>query len=694
MKKLWVTLFVIFCFSLFLGAVFAANNVTSVNTQVFQETGSNLHIVCDSGCSGISGFADATSFTAGTTPVNIAAGIYNDALTLSSGQAGAVRLTANREMRVVCDSGCTGGSGAVDEAAFTQGTTSFNPIGGLYATSITNLTAGQAGVARLTTDRMLFVNIGDIGGNPVVTGTGTSGNGIPRVTVSSDSSITANAGTNLNTSLLALDTSVNGILNSQGSSTSGEKGALILGAVTTSAPSYTTAQSSPISLDTAGNLRINCVTGCSGGSGGTSAVDEAAFTQGTTSYTPLGGLYATSVTNLTAGQAGVARLTTDRMLFVNLGDVGGSAIATAATGIIKVGLTDGGGSVINSTSGALNVQVSGPFFVDNTAFTYGTSTSSNIGCVYNSSITNLTSGNAGVVSCAPNRSIITANMMSGTTPGTAPAWTAITGGIYNSSAPSPTNGQTLPMQMDSSGRVIVNCGSGCGGSGGTSIADNAAFTQGTTSETPMGALYTTSYTSCTSGNSCIPQITIDGMLFTNLQKMNGVTVLMGNGTSGTGSQRVNLASDNTAIANWGQGATGSAVPSGAVYLAGNGSGNLTGQVVCDKNVILNAFSTSGSTQEVAASGSTKVYICGFTVNSSSTTAVTAKLVYGTGTNCATSPSDLSVAVPLQAVASSAPVGQNVVAPSNVVWATPASQAVCINLSAAQAVDAQFWYTQF
>lgn len=42
----------------------------------------------------------------------------------------------------------------------------------------------------------------------------------------------------------------------QGSTTSGQTGALILGAVTTAAPSYTTGQSSPLSLDTTGALRI------------------------------------------------------------------------------------------------------------------------------------------------------------------------------------------------------------------------------------------------------------------------------------------------------------------------------------------------------------------------------------------------------------------------------------------------------
>lgn len=77
------------------------------------------------------------------------------------------------------------------------------------------------------------------------------------VTQSGSWTVTANAGTNLNTSALALDTSVNGILVAQGSTTSGEKGPLAQGAVTTAAPTYTNAQTSPLSLTTAGALRTD-----------------------------------------------------------------------------------------------------------------------------------------------------------------------------------------------------------------------------------------------------------------------------------------------------------------------------------------------------------------------------------------------------------------------------------------------------
>lgn len=66
--------------------------------------------------------------------------------------------------------------------------------------------------------------------------------------------VTANIGT---TGGLALDASVTGLQVSQGSTTSAQKGDLVMGAVTTAAPSYTTAQTSPFSLTTAGALRVD-----------------------------------------------------------------------------------------------------------------------------------------------------------------------------------------------------------------------------------------------------------------------------------------------------------------------------------------------------------------------------------------------------------------------------------------------------
>lgn len=75
-------------------------------------------------------------------------------------------------------------------------------------------------------------------------------------------SITANAGTNLNTSALALETggnlaTISGTAISQEATTSGVKGVTAFGAVTTAKPSYTTAKSDALSLDTSGLLRVS-----------------------------------------------------------------------------------------------------------------------------------------------------------------------------------------------------------------------------------------------------------------------------------------------------------------------------------------------------------------------------------------------------------------------------------------------------
>lgn len=67
------------------------------------------------------------------------------------------------------------------------------------------------------------------------------------------------------------------------------------------------------------------------------------------------------------------------------------------------------------------------------------------------------------------------------------------------------------------------------------------------------------------GKVGIDQTTVGTTNAISIAQIGANTVLTGNGTSGTGAQRVNISSDNTGIATWGQGATGSAVPSGAVY---------------------------------------------------------------------------------------------------------------------------------
>jgi hypothetical protein len=58
---------------------------------------------------------------------------------------------------------------------------------------------------------------------------------------------------------------ISAALVAQGSTTSGQSGELTLAAVTTASPSYTSAQTSPLSLDVNGGLRVNVIAGGAGG---------------------------------------------------------------------------------------------------------------------------------------------------------------------------------------------------------------------------------------------------------------------------------------------------------------------------------------------------------------------------------------------------------------------------------------------
>lgn len=143
------------------------------------------------------------------------------------------------------------------------------------------------------------VNVSQFGGTATVTGTGASGSGIPRVTVSNDSSIILAAG----------------------SATVGK-------------------------VDILGNA------------GATMDVAEAGAAAATNSL-QVAGVYTSTLPTLTTGQGGTFQLDAKSQALVDLNYVAGSAVSTAATGIIKVGLTDGSGTTLNSTSNALNVFCTG-----------------------------------------------------------------------------------------------------------------------------------------------------------------------------------------------------------------------------------------------------------------------------------------------------------------------------------------------
>lgn len=155
---------------------------------------------------------------------------------------------------------------------------------------------------------------------------------------------------------------------------------------------------------------------------------------------------------------------------------------------------------------------------------------------------------------------------------TAPTNGLLTLGVYNSTEPSPTTGQSVGIQLDSKGRQRQV------------IMDAAGNTRGA---------------NVNASNQL--SVSIDGStatnISTNIAQMNGVAVTMGNGVSGTGVQRVTIASDSTGTVaatqsgTWSDRVVGNA--GGAFDAANNGA--------VPANILAMGFeeATQGTTQPTA-----------------------------------------------------------------------------------------------
>jgi hypothetical protein len=190
--------------------------------------------------------------------------------------------------------------------------------------------------------------------------------------------------------------------------------------------------------------------------------------------------------------------------------------------------------------------------------------------------------------------------------GTGATNSLLAGGVYNTSAPTLTNGQQAALQFDVNGNLKITGGS----AGGTSLADEGTFTQGTTNTTPAGCLFTSSVVNLTTGQAGAVRCTNDRMM---------------------------LVSDPLllAAAQAGTATNGSAPSASSIGVGGNGSGATGGlqrlQIICDQHAFFD--STTQLTTLVAGVSGRKIYICGYIV-STGATATNIGLTSGTGTNCA------------------------------------------------------------
>jgi hypothetical protein len=189
------------------------------------------------------------------------------------------------------------------------------------------------------------------------------------------------------------------------------------------------------------------------------------------------------------------------------------------------------------------------------------------------------------------------------------------------------------------------------------------------------------------GKVGIDQTTVGTTNGVSIAQVGANTVAAGNGTSGTGNLRVNIASDNSPVAGLGAGATGSAPPANAINNGATSSGNLTGLIACDSSIVYDA-STNGSTQLVGLTSGQTIYVCGYSIGVGAV-ATNVKLTYGTGTACASGTTSLTPAYQFAANG-----GVTDRSPFYSGMKTAVANELCINTSAGNPVQAVVYYTKF
>jgi hypothetical protein len=293
-----------------------------------------------------------------------------------------------------------------------------------------------------------------------------------------------------------INNSINALQVAQGSATAGEKGSLMLGAVTTNAPSYTTGQSSPFSLDTSGLLRVSLKDTPSNTNKFLVTADPITFASPQHTIVDSGSI---GVTNLPAtvdtnyGTVGASTIRTAAQIGnatgaanFNYGTVGAQTLRVAS----QVGNATGAADFNYGTVGAQTLRTASQIGNATGAALFGAGTTTaqvlrvvlptdqtvipvqgqktnnnaapgatNVGtlpALANAAAPSWTEGNQVALSVDLAGNARTIDIADGpVTPGTAATKSTLTGGQFNTALPTLTNTQQAATQMDANGRTIV-----------------------------------------------------------------------------------------------------------------------------------------------------------------------------------------------------------------------------------------------
>ena len=252
-----------------------------------------------------------------------------------------------------------------------------------------------------------------------------------------------------------------------------------------------------------------------------------------------------------------------------------------------------------------------------------------------------------------------------------PANALLIGGQFQTTPTTITPGNSSPFQLDNAGNLLVNVKAG-GGAGGTSAADAATWTAGTTAQTAIGCEYTSGgATALVTAHMGTVGCTTARGVFTDKSSVGGTALsaaVSAYGTAPTGtevegvnafvtntnangsavsasSSPVVIASDQAAVATK---AASSAFVAGSIADLAHGQGTMSASVpvaiasnqsVADPcmfqaktNVTIST--ASGTAALVTGVSGKKIYVCSLVLVAPS--AVSVSLAEGSGTTCGTS----------------------------------------------------------
>lgn len=326
----------------------------------------------------------------------------------STGNMAGLNLDSSGNLKVSVTGAGSGGTSAVDESTFTAGTSALTPSGGVYNDGLTAITTGQQGETRITPNRAEHVNLRNNGGTEV----GTLANALridPVGTTTQPISGTVTT-TPPNHASTNVD-QIGGVAIALGQTTMSASVPVAIASNQSALPVTGTffQTTQPVSLASLPSLAAG-----SANIGGVELIDSAGTNKATISAAgaiKVDGSAATQpISGTVTANAGTGTFNIQSNASVNLAQVSGSSVATAATGIAKVGVTDGTGNAITSTSNALDVNIksgggSGFSVTDEAAWTAGTSAMVPAGGVFNDSATALSSGQEGTLRATANRGL-------------------------------------------------------------------------------------------------------------------------------------------------------------------------------------------------------------------------------------------------------------------------------------------------